>query len=740
MVPIPIPEEGLVLQAASAASTEPPSQVLRLDLASGVLEDIMRASKTGKDVHMSFGKNVTLHYGNRSQQLLSIAQPTQSELYKYTPDQQDELRFAGLITHKLAQKKVQETIASTDAAMEALISTMADHQQNKNNKKIKVLSDTPTASPRVKTNYVKGKPTTFFTAIPKRQAPVRSIPTSPAVIPAHRPPATHPSSPRVASQPTSTNTSNKMDALKIPLLHLVAIRPMSLKFLAKKVSCSQEECKQVLEKLGKPFRLDPEKWDLTDKAFKELSVWDFKYELDEDRQLAIDHAISAFDRLRLSREDRVWQMLLPPEDRSKGKVLSKLQVHQGPMQTQKSVTPRIHVQETEDPVNDNPAPSEGAEKDHLTPGHAGTPTEQTKKKRLSEQEAQSKRLLSSGPKKAAAAAATKAKESREKDMTKKKVARKEGAAQANVKSAEFVHDSDEEEEAAAAEEAKSKLAPRPSAAPKTSDIPSKRSPAPTAAPKTADVNAKIRTSPGTKPQVAATASNKGLNECGRTKTSTKTSNDSIGQTNNRDRSSSTVGAATSNHRSSDASQTSSSGPKLARQRTTSSPHKPSPLGSSPPTNASDFDNDSQLQTTSNSSTSSTPMDAQIRNAGLKPRPEASKRILHSPERSLQPSTKRKADDNPSLTNGHTAPAVKRIKTSVPTPPATETSSSESSPVSDRVLDQAQRFKGLYDKYQRFYQELAAQANPAPEKMDKLMRMHERVQLMKEEISRAVVYK
>ncbi|KAL8731943.1 MAG: hypothetical protein Q9166_003075 [cf. Caloplaca sp. 2 TL-2023] len=145
MVPIPIPEDGLILQGAShphyenaLADAELQPQVMRLDLASGVLEEIMRASKMGKDIHMSFGKtnnqHQTLHYGNRTQQLLSMAQPTHSELYNYDPQKEDELRFAGLLTHKLAQKKIQEDTAGIDAAMAALKSKMADHQQNKQNK------------------------------------------------------------------------------------------------------------------------------------------------------------------------------------------------------------------------------------------------------------------------------------------------------------------------------------------------------------------------------------------------------------------------------------------------------------------------------------------------------------------------------------------------------------------------------------------------------------------------------
>ncbi|KAL8760077.1 MAG: hypothetical protein Q9199_000311 [Rusavskia elegans] len=743
MGPIPIPEKGLALQGASpslsadtALDAGTQSQVMRLDLASGVLEDIMRASKMGKDIHMSFGKNVTLHYGNRSQQLLSMAQPTQSELYHYTPNKEDELRFAGLFTHKLAQKKVQENTAGVDAAMEALKSKMADHQQNKNNKKIKVLSETPTASPRMKTNHVKPKPSAFFAGLSKQRAPAsRSVPTSPAVDPARRPLATHPSSANTTAG-DHTSKKEKMEAVKFPLLHLVAIRPMSLKFLANKIACSQEECKELLEKLGKPFRLDTTKWDLTDRAFKELSVWDFRYDLDDDRELAIERAVSAFDRLRLSREDREWQMLLPTEERGKGKILSRLQVHQGPMQ--KSVTPRIHVQETaDDEVNDDePAHTEGNEKQRLAPTDAAVPSartqssDQIKKKRVSEQEAQSKRLLSSGPKKAAAAAAAKAKETKAKDMAKRKVTKKEGAVQSNVKSAEFVHDSDEEEEEA---KVAATSGPRSTASKETSD-------------------ATLKTLPGTKPETAAADSSKGLPGAEKTQKGTKASSHSVGQISNSSyRSPSTASTPTSKHRLSDASQTSSSGPKLARQRTTSSPHKPSPLGSSPPTNASDFDNDSQPQLTSNSSTSSTPLNAQSRNpgTGLKPRPEASKRLPNPPEKSSQPLLKRKADealsgssrvDNPSLTNGDTGPAAKRVKTSVPTPPATESSSSESSPVSDNVLGQARRFKNYYERYQQMYREVSTQANAAPEKVEQLMKMHERLQSMKDDINRAVVYK
>lgn len=83
MAPIPIPEEGLVLQGASPspsadAAVGTQSQVMRLDLASGVLEDIMRASKMGKDVHMSFGKNVVRSFIHPSR---SVESPIHFQSY-----------------------------------------------------------------------------------------------------------------------------------------------------------------------------------------------------------------------------------------------------------------------------------------------------------------------------------------------------------------------------------------------------------------------------------------------------------------------------------------------------------------------------------------------------------------------------------------------------------------------------------------------------------------------------------
>ncbi|KAL8722170.1 MAG: hypothetical protein Q9225_001314 [Loekoesia sp. 1 TL-2023] len=733
MTPIRIPENGLSLQGAPCSISDDGiaddgahPQVMRLDLAGGVLEDIMKASRMGKDIHMSFGKTITIHYGNRAQQLLSIAHPTQSELYKYSPDKEDELRFAGLLTHKLAQKKVQENIAGADAALAALQSKMASHQQTKQSKQIKVLSETPTPAPTMKSTHPKPKGTSFFAALKSQQtkrpmtslnnAMTRSTPVSPAVT-ASRPGQSTPVAPR-STPAVHDEKAQKLQALKIPLLHLVAIRPMSLKFLANTVGCSQEECRQVLEKIGKPARLDPDKWDLSDRAFKELDVWKFAYKLDDDRELAIEHAISAYDRMRLSRDDKLWQMLLPKAERGKGKVLSKLQLHQGPIQ--RSSTPKIHVQRTtEDQVVDNTANAEGEEKHHLAPSDAppmarSQSSDQIKKKRVSEKEAQSKRLLSTKPRKASAAP-------KANDMTRKRVTKKGGSSGSNVKSTEFVHDSDEDEEMEDAATSTTKPA-----ASKRPEVETKNQPK-RSVPEDDNTIKQLQQLEKDRKGVKA-ANGSGRPESGGSK-----------------RPPSIAGTPSSKHRLSDASQSSSSASKLSRQRTTSSPLKPSPLGSSPPTNASDLENESQLLHTSNSSTSSTPLVAQARSAPLntRPQPAAAKRLPNPIENTSEHSLKRKADDidsgthnhNVPLTNGHISPAAKRTKTSAPTP---DSSCSESPPISNTILSQAQRFKEYYANYERLYREVSGQAHAAPEKIDRLVKMHKRLQTMKEDIARAAV--
>lgn len=109
-------------------------------------------------------------------------------------------------------------------------------------------------------------------------------------------------------------------ALRKPLLHLLAVQPMPFLKIRRTVGTNP---RKILEKIGKLTGKPEEEWTLSDRAYKELDVWDFKYS-EEDRQTAIENAIRAFDRMRLPKDDPLWQKLLPKYDRGKGITLSKL--------------------------------------------------------------------------------------------------------------------------------------------------------------------------------------------------------------------------------------------------------------------------------------------------------------------------------------------------------------------------------------------------------------------------------
>ena len=122
--------------------------------------------------------------------------------------------------------------------------------------------------------------------------------------------------------------SRRQRAARIPLLHLLAIQPCSDKVLARKLKLPFEDFEVVLEKNGR--KDESGEWRLIDRAYKEVDLWKFRYRRQDERDRAVQNAISAFDRMRLSRSDSLWQKLLPESERGKGTCLSRLDLRKGP--------------------------------------------------------------------------------------------------------------------------------------------------------------------------------------------------------------------------------------------------------------------------------------------------------------------------------------------------------------------------------------------------------------------------
>lgn len=455
--------------------------------------------------------------------------------------------------------------------------------------------------------------------------------------------------------------TQKLQALKVAILHVLASRSVSQKFLASTVKCTTEECKPILEKYGREARLDPSKFDLSDRGFKELDIWKFPYKNESDREAAVERAVSAFDRQRISREEYIWQMLLPKEKRGKGIILSKLQLHNGPIQ--RVSTPRINVEKVDSAgKNGNSTGSDSDKRQgRLAPRDAestrASSQDPIKKKRVSEKEAQSKRLLSKNPKKPVPP--SKPKES--KPAAKKDTKKDPAAATPKVKSSEFVRDSDEDVDM----EDSITLGVPP---PKTKVTTNGKRAGSTEPTKTAVKTAtKKTTTAATKPATKTV-----------TKTAKKTTTTSAAPVKPKDttttvapkKSTSTPPVTaekkptTSTSSNSASSQKSTNGNQHAapmrrtfsHTRNTSSPIKPSPLGSSPPTNASDLDVEAHPLHPSSSNHSS-PI-ASSQKEGSTPTHKGVAHKAHRPaENTSEHALKRKASDMDSNIHSHGGDSV-----------------------------------------------------------------------------------
>lgn len=710
MASLVIPERGLgLLQTeslgeSSADSPKKPTQIMRLNLAQNTLDGLIESLRKDQKVRIRLGKHPTLHFGSRSQPFYSYPETTRSELYVSSPDVKDNLYFSGVLSHSLEVQKAKNATASTDEALANLEQSLSAFRQGKESKQtpmitsdqIKALGagDNRTATgreaaslARMSTSKADIEKERFF-----KNAAGRSSPASPAFI-ASRSPAIAPT-----STPVPQNKEKiRLDALRVPLIHLLAVRPVSVKFLAQKTRSSQDDCLALVRKFGTENRLNREKYDLRDKAYKELDVWKFPYPSDDERQEAIDNAISAFDRMRISKQDKLWQMLLPKHERGKGKVLSRLNLRTGP--PPKSVTPRIHVHPSEEPSKEGYGTgneSEAVTNGMLTPN---TPEVDT---------ATNKKVGTAGNKKRPAAITKRAPPKPKNTKITGKVTKKTDSVaekkttpkpDTKFKSAEFIVDSDDDVDM-------TDVNPRPTAS--------------------KSINARP-VSPNSQQSRATTAM----------KSPALPPKDI--EKKSRPPASKTIPTSATSSRSTN----------------NSSPRKPSPLGSSPPTNASDFENAPKSSKTNGSSSSSSPLSQLPKQ---KPGPVTKPATAAQPKR-LQKTPvisnplKRKADTDIQPTtrvNGNRGPmglgitqTDTRISQHKRRRPSTvssgDSTSGDSTPstsltlLRQRLREKSQQFRRYYQTYQKLHQQLSNDPSPPDDLLQKLLRQHDRLQKMKQEI-------
>jgi RNA polymerase II elongation factor ELL len=445
--------------------------------------------------------------------------------------------------------------------------------------------------------------------------------------------------------PLSQQQAEHAKAARKPVIHLLAVEPLTEKALREKVSnVSANDLKNALQKVG-DLNDSTGKWELRRAFYKELDVWTFKYDSTDDRQRAIDNAVKQYDKMRLSASDAEWDRLLVKSERGTGKCLSKLQAQIALASVAKA--PKINVEKADGSGRDTPS---GKDEDALedkkvskvkgeSMARSNSQPPNTKAKKVSEKEAQAKRLLSKNPSKAAAKVASKPAPAKKQPPAK-------AATNPKVLSSEFVNESDEDDD----------HPPPPPPKPAAKSV--KRS---------------------------------------REEDEVETSDSSIPLSKKIKKT-----PAVTNHRVSDASQ--SSRTTNASQYSTgssktknNSPQKSSPLASSPPTNASEFGDSSGGRTSSSTS----PVHASTKN---------SRSPIH-----------KRHQKSSSVTSSSSSGSTRYLK--------------------PEVTDLARKFKSFYPKYEALHKEIVLMGlggQRDKEKEQDLLEMHSRLEQMKKDILKGIV--
>lgn len=481
--------------------------------------------------------------------------------------------------------------------------------------------------------------------LPAYSSAPRSLPTSPAI---HSTGLASPTPALSASQQQLERAKEQ----RVTLVHELAVQDQTLEYLKQKWVGREEEMRPTLEKVA-DYLPGSEKWAMKKAYWRELDVWNYDYDTQELRQKAIDNAVRQYDRQRLSASEPEWTRLLPKDERKGNKCLSRLQssIAKGPP------PPSIKVQKADGgstPKGDSDVDAAKQKVGGESMARSSSNPLPSKSKKTTNSEAQVKRLFGNSKAKTATSKASTAKAPAPKVSPTKAKVIGSSAKGGRILSQEIIENSDSsgDETLVAQPKAKPKPVASKVAAPPAEKIKD-----------TVVARARPLKKEPVKPQVSK-----------RSREDDDSSSSSGTPLSKRIKPKNPLPSVPLKHRPSDASQHSRGTTNSSLKSKNTSPTKSSPLASSPPTNASDLENEA-------------------------PRPVAKKRKAEDDTRSVK---------------------VKRAAVAS---------------LSNDLMHKAHKFKVFYEKYEALHYEVAALDNPPNQKLADLLEMRHRLSDMKKEIYR-----
>ncbi|KAK4154745.1 hypothetical protein C8A00DRAFT_42551 [Chaetomidium leptoderma] len=763
-----ISESGVMLESSAKATAGLPTQAFAIALSGSVIEDMIACVQNGGDIQLALGSNPKFLFDDHELRIPKTSDPSGYDLFwanSENPSRASKLPDPTMSIflnpkHRLKAKapkapkptaKGESVPKKAPARPTVRSSNTAPRPASTSTKDLDSQKGSDDAATRLERSFadlaagkrensaviVGGLPSSKGGKLNTRlldaqaSASPRPLPPSPALSGIGSP-----------SLPPSSNTpQERAKRQRLPILHELAVQELSRQdLLAGWHEGHEADFDAALDKVA-DFDKDLQKWVLRRNSYKELDVFEYNYADDEDRQRAINNAIKNYDRLRLSASDPLWQKLLPKSERGKGICLSRLQatLAKGPAQRQRVDTASVSGLDSDkdDSASSTTKMGKGGEAMSRSSSQASAGG----KKKLSASEAQAKRMLSVSKKKAVATTTAKA---APKAPAPKPAAKAVPVKGGRVLSKEFVSDSSSSDDdevplstakgkpntaAAPAPKLKPKPKPmqraaeKPRVTEKTKEVAAPK-PKPAAAAKLppreqkvekekdtirAEVIAKPIRPPTKRPRDADDddSSSSGAPLIKRVKPGAKAFPAPVSSAKGR-----TASDASQNSRGTN------SGVAAAPKAKNTSPTKSSPLASSPPTNASEVEQERRAL------------------ARARDRERERERDIER-ERERERARRRDTAVRSSSSNTDSSASTSSARKRPPTTDSFPGNRVKRHRPSQETIEMAAKFKQSYARYQRLHHDIMAHDNPDPVRVTDLLDMHERLSRMKTEIYSAV---
>jgi RNA polymerase II elongation factor ELL len=196
----------------------------------------------------------------------------------------------------------------------------------------------------------------------------------------------------------ASQTLERAKQQRFPIIHELVLEGRSFSDLREKhTEGSEQEFSNILNKVA-DFDENLQKYVLKRIYWDELDVHEYPYASEEDRQKAIDYLVKLYDRKRIEATNLLWQKLLPLTERGKGKCISKLnsRITAAQAAVSKSSSQKAEGSSGSGADSERDDSSESA-KGKKTTALGGEPMNRSNsKKKPSPAEVQMKRMLSGG--------------------------------------------------------------------------------------------------------------------------------------------------------------------------------------------------------------------------------------------------------------------------------------------------------------------------------------------------------